>query len=180
MKVPYESMADRMAPLLEGLVPIKGKLKPYQRIVFRAFVEHMTEGQIKITLRPQKRRGKKIGDVRYEDLERGKADIRFLNAGSLLMSMGYIAHEMTHVRQYIRGHLRVEDGMFLWHGKPHTSVKDYAAITNYAKYAKLPWEAEAIRIQKTLPRQWLRSSIPSLKGKDRTLDYLIDNDLLLY
>ena len=166
------------------LIPIKGKAKPYERIVFRALVGHMAEPAIKVTLRPLKRMGPKIGDVRYEDLERGRAEIRFLSKGSLLMSCGYIAHEMTHVKQYVRGDLRVSitrDGpVFLWQGKPYMSAKDYAAITNYAEYAKLPWEAEAIRVQKTLPRQWLSSAVPSLRGQDPTLDYLIDNDLLLY
>ena len=71
------------------------------------------------------------------------------------------------------------DGMILWHGKPYMSASDYQAITDYHKYAKLPWEVEAIHAQKTLPRQWLRSNIPKLKGQDPTLDYLIDNDLLL-
>jgi hypothetical protein len=168
-------------------VPIKGKLKPYERIVFRGLVEHMDVGSMKLMLRPFKRMGRrrKMGDVRYGDLERGRAEIRFLNAGSLLMSCSYIAHEMTHVKQYVRGHLRVDfaqegNPMFLWHGKPYMSVRDYGAITNYAEYAKLPWEAEAIRVQETLPRQWLASAIPSLRGQDKTLDYLIDNDLLLY
>ena len=166
-------------------VSIKGKVTGYERILWRGIVGHMNEGSVKVTLRPMKRamgRGglKGIGSVRLHEMTRGRYDIRFhrFDGGAPLITMGYIAHEMTHVRQFTRGQLRYEDGMIQWHGKPYMSGADYAAITNYAKYAKLPWEAEAIRVGKTLPQQWLRSTTPSLKGQDPTLDYMIDNDLL--
>ena len=175
-----------MEALLEATsVPIKGKVTGYERILWRGIVGHMNEGGVKVTLRPMKRamgKGglKGIGAVRLNEMTQGKYEIRFhrFDAGAPLITMGYIAHEMTHVRQYLRGQLKHEHGMIVWHGKPYMSAADYAAITNWSEYAKLPWEAEAIQVQKTLPRQWLHTALPSLKGQDRTLDYLIDNDLL--
>ena len=65
------------------MVPIKGKVTSYERILWRALVGHMTEGSIKISLRPLKRmsggRGKLkgLGAVRMHEMARGKYDIRF-------------------------------------------------------------------------------------------------------
>ena len=163
-------------------IPIKAKVMNHERILWRGLIGHMTEGKIKITLRPQKRSGgTSFASVRLNEMVRGRYDIRFhrFDAYAPLTTMGYIAHEMTHVKQYIRGHLGLEDRQILWHGKPYMDAAEYAAITNYSVYKKLPWEAEAIHVAKTLPRQWLRSAIPSLKGKDPILDYLIKHDTFL-
>ena len=178
-------MRTLIRELLEArilLVPIKGKVTSYERILWRGLVGHMNEGAIKVSLRPLKRMAHKgqFASVRPHEMARGKYEIRFhrFDGGAPLITMGYIAHEMTHVRQYVRGHLKVEDGFIVWHGKPYMPAREYAAITNYAKYKKLPWEAEAISVQKTLPKQFIRANGPSLRGQDRMLDYMMDNDLL--
>jgi hypothetical protein len=160
-------------------IAIKGKLHTYERVLFRGLAESMYQGEIKVTLLPQKSVGGATGSVIYGDLEKGKCDLRFKrHDGNVVLSMAYIAHEMTHLKQYLSGALKICDGSIYWKGDRHMSVSEYQAVTDYYDYKTLPWEAEAYEAQDTLPRQYLLENGPALKGVDSTLDYLIDNDLL--
>lgn len=55
-----------------------------------------------------------------------------------------LAHEMVHVKQFVKGHLRVENGKKLWRGKH---------VTKRVKYLDQPWEREAFMKQEMLFRK---------------------------
>lgn len=177
-------LAHRVATrwLTAGQVTLRGKVKPYERIVLMEYAEELAAGTgMKVVLRPLKRMPKgQIGDVRAEDLAKGVVNLRFQAGGSLGAQMRYIAHEMMHVQQYAQGRLKVVDGTFYWKGKPYMAAQEYAGTRSWGEYSKLPWEAEAIAFSKTDPDRWLATAPKKLQGRDKMLDYIIDNDLLGY
>ncbi len=158
-----------------------GKLHASERIFIAAFVSHMLKGQLKgmkITLRARKGLGKNFGYVRHDDLGKGSYDVYFDSSpGISALTLGYVAHELTHVLQYVRGDLSFKGDTFIWKGKPAIKAVDYNKLS-HAQYAKLPWELEAIKNQKTKGREFVSTRLKDLKGRDPTLDYIIDNNLL--
>jgi hypothetical protein len=59
-----------------------------------------------------------------------------------------LAHEMVHVKQFAKGHLRSEDGKTYWKGQ---------RVMNRVKYLDQPWELEAFAKQEILFRRALES-----------------------
>jgi hypothetical protein len=73
---------------------------------------------------------------------------------TLLASIFTLGHETVHVKQYLTGQLREDQGGILWQGKhyyPHWMA------SNPANYLRLPWEAEAFAKQDYLYRLAVRS-----------------------
>lgn len=97
--------------------------------------------------------------------------------GGIRYSLSNLAHELIHVLQYQRGDLRFEGQDILWRGAVAMSGVDYAALT-YAQHAALPWEREAIEQGERKVAAFLSDVKSMMKGRDSTLDYLIDHDLL--
>jgi hypothetical protein len=69
-------------------------------------------------------------------------------------TMTTLAHEMVHVKQYVRGQLkyvktRSNRGYYLWMGKRHTR-------RGAAKYYEAPWELEAFSKERILANRVLQ------------------------
>ena len=89
-------------------------------------------------------------------------------------------HELTHVKQVVKKELlpNKEYSAILWKGKEYINAKDYGKLmkSDIASYVKLPWEMEADTNMKNLYSTFINSKYwKDLKGKDATLDYIIDN-----
>ena len=89
-------------------------------------------------------------------------------------------HELTHVKQVVKKQLlpNKEYTSILWNGKEYITAKDYSKLmkSDIASYMKLPWEMEADANMKNLYSTFINSKHwKGLKGKDTTLDYIIDN-----
>lgn len=98
---------------------------------------------------------------------------------SLIMTIQYLAHELTHVKQDEYGDLEVKNGMMLWKGEEILSKKDYDKNKDYNLHAKLPWEAEAYTNQKSLPQLYYKSKeFVEVMNSDPTLKYMLDNNLV--
>jgi hypothetical protein len=90
-----------------------------------------------------------------------------------------IIHELTHIKQVSKNQLlpNKDYTAIMWNGKEYINVKDYNKLmkSNHAEYNKLPWEVEAISNMKNLYSKFINSKYwIGLKGKDATLDYIID------
>lgn len=59
-----------------------------------------------------------------------------------------LAHEMTHVKQFAKGHFQIVDGKYFWKGK---------RVTKRVKYLDQPWEVEAFSRQEILFRKAIES-----------------------
>ena len=74
----------------------------------------------------------------------GVGTIALYNRLSIGQLLATIAHEMVHIKQYIRGHFRTEKSR---NGK---DKKFWLGKQVLAKYEKQPWEVEAYRKQNIL------------------------------
>lgn len=95
--------------------------------------------------------------------------------------LGKIGHEFTHIKQFLDGNLgySIDEVHILWKKKEYITVKEYNNINDFATYSKLPWEAEAYKMQDKLPGLFLKSKqFKDIQGTDSTIDYLMDNNSL--
>ncbi len=122
-----------------------------------------------------------FGDVVLSDssLNKGNFTIHFNPDSGYRYRIGALIHELTHVKQISKGELRPSEDWkkVLWKNNYEVSVKDYKkAGKNIEQYKSLPWEKEAYENQKNLVNDFLASKyFKELKGKDKTLDFIIDN-----
>lgn len=171
-------LVTEAAVIVMARIKFSGKVKPFEKVLFGAFAEWMLGGaSVAITLKARESLGKSFGYVRPADLEKGKYEVHF-EAGGSRAALGAIAHELTHVLQYLRGDLDVVDGTFVWKKTPALSVEEYNGL-GYSDYSKLPWEKEAIRAQKTKADEFIGTKLQELKGADPSLDFIIDHGWLV-
>jgi len=153
--------------------------KKYKKLLidsYKEFLKDFFKVNIKVNIKILKRtKSDYFGDVDIGMLRSKKYVIKVEDGYNFLH---YISHEYTHIAQFLRGDLDIEDGFIIWKGKKFMSTNDYSNINNFDEYKKLPWEKEAYENQEKLPKKFLNSSFCSdLKGKDATLDFGIENNL---
>ena len=90
-----------------------------------------------------------------------------------------LIHELTHIKQISNKELKPSDDYknVIWKKNFILSVKDYnKASKNFNDYKKLPWEKEAYDNMDKLYNPFIKSKYwTDLKGKNTTLDYIIDD-----
>jgi hypothetical protein len=158
-----------------------GKLKPHEKLLFNAYIDFLQEYyktniNLEISFRKPNTR-KLFGWIDLIGLQNKKYKIivEYKPYGML----GTVGHEFTHIHQFLRGDLGYskDEKYILWNKKEFITVKEYSKINDFATYKKIPWEAEAYKMQDKLPGLFLKSKqFKNLKGKNETLDFLIDND----
>lgn len=124
-----------------------------------------------------------IGDIaiNHNSVYNNRFTLHFNPNASYIQIVKSLIHELTHVKQVSKGELKPNsewDGL-VWKTDYELSVKEYNKLMkNPVKYAELPWEREAydnmldIKLRNKLfnSTYWLE-----LRGKDPTLDYILDN-----
>ncbi len=156
------------------------------KIVFDKYIDFLKEKlniNKKIKLEIKKSVGKQqIGHVSLTEIEVPIYKVVVLDGGLNYM-LGIIAHEMTHIKQIIYKELTCKDDVILWKNKEIINNRGYInlGIKNFDKYKLLPWEKEAYYNQDLLPKEFKKSKYYiELKNVNDTIEYLINNDLLLY
>jgi len=130
--------------------------------------------KIKVNKRINKRT---FGYINLSKLRNGKNEIVIESKGTNYM-LSMITHEYTHIVQYLKNNLDGKDDNIYWKGKEYISVEDYNNL-DYNAYSKLPWEKEALENQKKIPDLFINGNhLDKLLGKDDSLDYIINNNLL--
>lgn len=162
---------------------IMGKIKPFEKVIFTAFVEYFrnrfnVSGDVR--LRALKKIPKnKFGYVNLNDLDRGIYTVT-VERGSIPYTFYVMTHEFTHLHQFIQHKIGSEGDMITWNGKPHISVSEYNSMS-YNTYKELPWEREAIKNSKnkSIYNDFMRSDYyTNMRGLDPMVDYIMDNDLM--
>jgi len=159
-------------------------LKPHDKLLINAVMEFMKKEismpKIKIIVNRKSKIGM-FGDVSMSDtsVNKNKFTVHWNpNQGKPMMIQSLI-HELTHVKQIAKKELQPgpEWKSIWWKGKEYISVRDYRKkMKNVSDYMKLPWEKEAYSNMKILYKKFLKSKhFKDLKGKDKNLDYIIDN-----
>ena len=122
-----------------------------------------------------------IGDVVLSDntLKKDKFTVHFNPDSSYIMILKALIHELTHVKQIHKKELRPDKDWqnLLWKDNYELSIRDYKkAGRDFKVYSNLPWEKEAYGNANKMLDDFLKSKEwNSLKGKDETLDFIIDN-----
>ena len=170
--------------LSEDLFGTSLKLKPHEILMVKSVVYFMMDKfnfNAKIIIK-KKESGGMIGDISLSStsVDGNKFYLHFNPNQSYERILQTMIHELTHVKQVSKGELlpNKDYTAILWKGKEYITVKDYAKLmkTNHSEYNKLPWEVEAIANMNSLYSQFIKSKYwLGLKGKDTTLDYIIDN-----
>ena len=120
-----------------------------------------------------------FGYIDLVSMSKGKYKI-IVQDGSLSTVLSRIAHEYTHVAQFLKGHLNYTDDLqhILWYDNEYISIKELQNVTkNLDEYKKLPWEAEAYKNQADMNKIYEKSHFfKDLKDSaDDTLKFVLDN-----
>jgi hypothetical protein len=170
--------------LNEDLFGTSLKLKPYEKLIVNSmilFMMDMYKFKAKIIVKKKEKAGW-IGDISLSDnsVNNNKFYLNYNPNQSYTMILQSLIHELIHVKQVAKKELlpNKDYTAILWNGDEYIKVSEYNKLmkTNIAGYVKLPWEVEAITAMKQLYPKFVSSKYwLGLKGKDATLDYIIDN-----
>ena len=172
--------------LSEDLFGTSLKLKPYEALMVKSVVSFMMDkygfnAKIIVKKKDTTKMGM-IGDISLNSnsVDGNKFYLHFNPNQSYQRIIQIMIHELTHVKQVSKKELlpNKDYTAILWKGKEYITAKDYGKLmkSNHSEYNKLPWEVEAITNMKSLYPQFIKSKYwLGLKGKDTTLDHIIDN-----
>jgi hypothetical protein len=170
--------------LSEDLFGTSLKMKPHETLMTKAVVEFMMDKykfKAKIIIKKKDKTGM-IGDISLNSnsVDGNKFYLHFNPNQSYKRIIQAMIHELTHVKQVSKGELlpNKDYTAILWKGKEYITAKDYGKLmkSNISEYVKLPWEVEANNNMIGLYSTFINSKYwKGLKGKDSTLDFIIDN-----
>ena len=171
--------------LNEDLFGTSLKLKPYETLMVKSVVSFMMDKfnfKAKIIVKKKDKAGM-IGDISLNSnsVDGNKFYLHFNPNQSYKRIIQSMIHELTHVKQVSKNELlpNKDYTAILWKGKEYITAKEYGRLmkTDVASYVKLPWEVEANSNMTSLYPQFIKSKYwLELKGKDATLDYIINTN----
>lgn len=170
--------------LNEDLFGTSLKLKSYEILIVKAVVSFIMDKykfKAKIIVKKKDKVGM-IGDISLNSnsVDNNKFYLHFNPNQSYKRIIQSLIHELTHVKQVSKRELlpNKDYTAILWKGKEYITAKDYGKLmkSDIPAYRKLPWEIEAEANMTGLYSIFVNSNNwKDLKGKDTTLDYIIDN-----
>jgi hypothetical protein len=181
------SPEDRLTEgvLNEDLFGTSLKLKPYETLMVKSVVAFMMDKfkfKAKIIVKKKEKAGM-IGDISLNSnsVDGNKFYLHFNPNQSYKRIIQSMIHELTHVKQVSKNELlpNKDYTAILWKGKEYIGAKEYGRLmkTDVTSYVKLPWEVEANSNMTSLYPQFIKSKYwLELKGKDDTLDYIINTN----
>lgn len=169
--------------LKEDIFRGDNSVKKYQKLYIYAVIEFMKsklgfDAQIIVK---KKQNNRFIGDISlsHASVVNNKFIVHFNPNQSFPQMIKSLIHELTHVKQVTKGELKPAEDYksIIWKDQFNLSVRDYKKkMKNFNEYKELPWEAEAYNNMNTLYNEFMGSSYwENLKGKDQTLDFIIQN-----
>jgi hypothetical protein len=170
--------------LSEDLFGTSLKMKSHESLIVKSVISFMMDKygfNAKIIVKKKDKMGM-IGDISLNSnsVDGNKFYLHFNPNQSYQRIIQAMIHELTHVKQVSKKELlpNKDYTAILWKGKEYITAKDYGKLmkSDVGSYMKLPWEVEAYSNMKSLYPQFVKSKYwLGLKGKDTTLDYIIDN-----
>ena len=170
--------------LSEDLFGTSLKLKPYEALMVKSVVSFMMDKykfKAKIIVKKKDKAGM-IGDISLNSnsVDNNKFYLHFNPNQSYKRIIQSMIHELTHVKQVSKSELlpNKDYTSILWKGKEYIDAKEYGKLmkSDISAYRYLPWEMEADTNMTSLYSMFINSKHwKDLKGKDATLDYIIDN-----
>jgi len=170
--------------LSEDLFGTSLKLKPHETLMVKSVVAFMMDKygfNAKIIVKKKDKVGM-IGDISLNSnsVDGNKFYLHFNPNQSYKGIIQAMIHELTHVKQVSKGELlpNKDYTAIVWKGKEYINVKEYGKLmkSDVASYKKLPWEIEAESNMSGLYSSFIASKYwKGLKGKDETMDFIIDN-----
>jgi hypothetical protein len=170
--------------LKEDLFGTSLKMKPHESLIVKSVVAFMVDiykFNANIIVKKKDKVGL-IGDISLSStsVDRNKFYLHFNPNQSYQRIIQSMIHELTHVKQVSKKELlpNKDYTSILWKGKEYITTNDYNKLMKKSptEYMKLPWEVEANYNMRGLYTQFLNSKWwKDLRGKDQTLDYIMDN-----
>lgn len=158
----------------------ESKLKPYESYLVTSVILFM-KNKLGFTTNVVPKKIKSfdlIGAIDLKDVNKARKYfiLEYDSEQSIKMQIRALLHELTHINQIVKGYLKLEGTDIVWKNDFKLSVSEYAKISkDFAKYKELPWEQEAYSNMELLGEYKSSKYFAGLKGKDTTLDFLIDN-----
>ena len=170
--------------LNEDIFRVDNTIKKYEKHIIDAIINFLKEEwnfNANIIVK-KKQNNSLIGDIslNHNSVVNNKFTLHFNPNQSYLEMIKSLIHELTHVKQVSKGELKpsLDWKSIIWNDDFEISVKEYNKIKDFNKYRELPWEEEAYKnmLDTSLRNKFFQSKYwIDLKGKDTTLDYIIDN-----
>lgn len=166
----------------ENLFSSSNKLKNWEKLLVKSIVDYAKTTfnfNAKIIVK-KKSKNNLLGDISLSNasVNNNTFTLHYNPNQSLDMQIQTLIHELTHVKQVVRGELLPTDDWkgIKWKGKLFITVAELKKIKSISDYKALPWEAEAYANMKVYDKKYKSSTFfKQLVGKDKTLDYIIQN-----
>ena len=174
-----------MKKFKEFLIETKllGVKEKYKKDIYKNYVEFLKDEfnvsqDIELSIRKPSK-SVMFGYIDLVSMSKGKYKI-IVKEGGLSIVLGRIAHEYTHIKQYLKGQLNYTDDLqhIIWKNKEYISVKELQKVTkDLSEYMKLPWEAEAYKNQDDFPELYSKSKhFKELHSSaDDNMKFVLDN-----
>ena len=185
IKTTLREYLNEQKSLNEDIFRVNNTIKKYEKYMIDAVINFLKEEwnfNANIIVK-KKQNNSLIGDISLNtnSVSNNKFILHFNPNQSYLEVIKSLIHELTHVKQVSKGELKPASDWksIIWNDDYEISVKDYKKIMkDVNKYKELPWESEAYKNMTdiSLRNKLFQSEYwKKLKGKDDTLDFIIDN-----
>lgn len=185
IKTALREYLKKQKPLNEDVLRVSNNIKKYEKYIIDAIIKFLKEEwgfNANISVKKKQTKGS-IGDISLNknSVFNNNFILHFNPNQGLFEVIRSLIHELTHVKQVSKGELKPASDWksIIWKDDYEISVKDYKKIMkDVYKYRELPWEIEAYKnmADSSLHDKFFQSEYwKNLKGKDATLDFVIDN-----
>lgn len=168
----------------EDLFTTDNSIKKHEKYLIDAVINFFKEEwdfDAKIVVK-KKQNNKFNGDIILNDnsMNKNKFTLHFNPNLTYLGMIKSLIHELTHIKQISKGELKaaLDWKSLIWKNEYKLDVRDYNKLMRTIEYREVPWEKEAYyNMSDTflLDKLFQSKYWINLKGKDETLDYIIDN-----
>jgi hypothetical protein len=184
IKTTIREYLNEQKTLNEDIFHVDNSIKKYEKYIIDAIINFLKEEWFfdANIIAKKKQNNNLIGDIslNHNSIVNNKFTLHFNPNQSYLEMIKTLIHELTHIKQVSKGELKPSSDWktIIWNNDFEISVREYNKIKDYNKYKELPWEQEAYKnmLDTSLRNKFFQSKYwIGLKGKDVTLDYIIDN-----
>jgi len=160
-------------------------ISTHQKLIINSVIDFMkSEFNInaKLTVKRKSKSGL-LGDVTmsHNSVNLNKFTLHYNPSQGYTMIIQSLIHELTHVKQISNKELQPSSDYksIIWKGSPYITVKELnKSMKSINDYMNLPWEKEAYGNMKKLYPKFIKSKyFKNLRGKNATLDYILDNEV---
>lgn len=160
----YISEATKVKPHILGNFKPKSDLGYFMKAYIGFWIKRLDIEKYQPRVMITRLKKGQYGHVKSRDIKKGGNKIGleiYINKTlGLHYMLNAIAHELTHIKQFVAGEFYDLGRELYWKGKKRMTVKEYNETVDMDEYKKIPWEKEAYNNGENGIKIFLSSEVP--------------------